>query len=335
MQIGHRDSRCPVHYARNPSEKSPYSSAQDHLYYNFYGDMKRSIFFFIALSAITSLLFAVGSGEDDTIKRTFKVRPGGSLFLDIDRGTIRIRTISGSEVHVVLERRVKGVDDDEIKVFLERHEWGIRQDGNRILVDSRFEDEENTWGGGYRKKSSKFRLNVTVLVPEHFNIDFLNGFGNVEIEDLVGEIVGRTGAGNIEIGDIEGSVDVITGAGNIVIDSVDGYVYARSGAGNVEIHEVAGKISATTGAGNIEVTMTRQPQGDSELSSGAGNVTVYMDADIAVDVSARASLGSARCDFNLKINGIWMSKSFEGRLNGGGPALVLHSCVGNVSLLRN
>jgi len=297
--------------------------------------MKRSVTFFIALFAFTSLAYAARTGEDDTIKRTFKVRPGGSLFLDIDRGTIEIRTISGSEVHVVLERRVKGVDDDELKVFLERHAWGIRQDGDKILVDSRFEDEEDSWGRSYGKKSGKFRLNVTVLVPERFNIDFMSGAGNVEIEDLEGEIVGRTGAGNIEIGDIKGPVDVVSGAGNIIIDSVDGYVDARSGAGNVEIDEVTGEISAHTGAGNIEVTMTRQPRGDSELSSGAGNVTVYMDADIAVDVEARTSLGSASSDFDLKINGKWMSKSFAGRLNGGGPALVLHSGVGSVALRRN
>lgn len=288
----------------------------------------------------TSIGFAATSGDrtasDDTIKRTFKVRPGGTLYLDIDRGTIKIRTISGTEVHVELERRVRGIDDAELKVFLERHEYRIEQDGNNILVDSRFDDgDDDGWRRGRRRKKNNFRLSVTVLVPEHFNIDFSSGAGNVEIEDLVGDINGLTGAGNIIIGDVIGTVEIVSGAGNIEVDSVTGRVYARSGAGNVEIAEVAGAITAHTGAGNVEVTMTQQPQGDSELSSGAGNVTVYMDADIAVNVEARASLGSASSDFGLKINGRWMSKSFEGRLNGGGPALTLRSGVGSVSLRRN
>ncbi len=60
-----------------------------------------------------------------------------------------------------------------------------------------------------------------------------------------------------------------------------------------------------------------------------------MDGDIAVNVDARASLGTAKSDFDLKVKGKWMSKSFGGSLNGGGPALVIHSGVGNVELRRN
>ncbi len=123
-------------------------------------------------------------------------------------------------------------------------------------------------------------------------------------------------------------------SGNITIESIVGYARIRSGAGNIEIDEVEGEIYAKTGAGNIIATLTRQPLRASELTSGAGNVIVYMDDDIAVDVDAHARVGSARCDFGLKVTGKWMSKSFAGRINGGGPELSLRSGVGNVSLRR-
>jgi hypothetical protein len=299
--------------------------------------MKRSILFFTILFAVTSLVSAADKGGDDTVKRTFTVRPGGTVFLDIDRGSIAVETISGNEVHIVLERRIRGVSDEDMKVFLERHEYHISQDGNDIVIDSRFEDPDSDdgWGRSRRSKGEQFKLSVTVLVPERFNLDFKTAAGNVEIEDLTGSILGQTGAGNIEIGDVVGSVELISGAGFISIDSVEGTVDVTTGAGNINIEEVGGQITAQTGAGDIEVAITKQPRGDSKLTSGAGTVTVYMDDDIAVSVEARASLGSANSGFGHKVSGKWMSKSFEGRINGGGPALVLHSGVGSVSLRRN
>ncbi len=285
---------------------------------------------------MSTISHAAQSSSDDTIKRTFKVRSGGTLLIDIDRGSIEVRTIAGNEVHVELERRIRDVEEDDIKTFLNRHEVVIRQDGNNIIVDSKFDDEYvSSWSRGRRHKDDRFELAVIVLVPQIFNLDILSGAGNVEIEDLNGSIMGRIGMGNIEIGDIIGSIDIGTGAGFIEINSVDGSVEVISGAGNIEIADVGGRVIARTRAGDIKVTITKQPRGDSQLSSGYGAVTVYMEEGIAVDVEARTSLGSAESAFGHKIIGKWMSKSFEGRVNGGGPALVLYSGVGTVSLKRN
>lgn len=273
----------------------------------------------------------------DTIKARFDVRPGGTLYLEVDHGSIEVETSGDDEVYVELERAVKGATEAEEKEILEHHEYDISQDGNNIYVESRFDDEEDSsWSWRRLRKNKKFKLSVTIRVPERFNVDFENGAGNVEIEDeITGSITGRTGAGNIIISDVNnGPVDVSSGAGNIEIGSVGGWVEVRSGAGNITIEEVAGRIDAQTGAGNVVATLTRQPEDDSDLGSGAGNVTVYLASTIAVDVEARSSLGSASCEFGLDVKGKWMSKSFGGELNGGGPSLTLHSGVGNVSLRK-
>ncbi|GMQ81309.1 MAG: DUF4097 family beta strand repeat-containing protein [Rhodothermia bacterium] len=274
-------------------------------------------------------------GTKDIIKARFDVRPGGTLYIDIDRGLIDIEASGDDEVYVELVRDVRGVSSDEEKAILEQHEYDISKDGNNVVIESRFDADNNgSWSWKRLRKKKIFKLTVTIRVPERYNIDFENGAGNVEIADLDGTVVGRTGAGNIVVGDINGPVDISSGAGNIDIESVVGYVDVRTGAGNITIDKVAGEIDAQTGAGNVVATVTRQPREDSDLGSGAGNVTVYLAEDIAVDVEAHSSLGSASCDFDLRVKGKWMSKSFGGELNGGGPLLTLHSGVGNVSLKR-
>lgn len=274
-------------------------------------------------------------GTKDIIKVRFNVQPGGTLYIDIDRGLIEIEASGDDEVYVELERDVRGVSSEQEKQILEQHEYDISKDGNNVVVESRFDaDDGGSWSWRRLHKKKIFKLTVTIRVPERYNIDFENGAGNVTIEDLDGTVVGRTGAGNIVVGDINGPVDISSGAGNINIASVVGYVDVRTGAGNITIDEVAGEIDAQTGAGNVVATVTSQPREDSDLGSGAGNVTVYLAEDIAVDVDAHSSLGSASCEFDLRVKGKWMSKSFGGEINGGGPALTLHSGVGNVSLRR-
>ena len=57
--------------------------------------------------------------------------------------------------------------------------------------------------------------------------------------------------------------------------------------------------------------------------------------NVGADVEGRASLGNARSEFDVRTRGKFMSKSFSGRINGGGPAITMSSGVGNVSLRRN
>jgi hypothetical protein len=88
------------------------------------------------------------------------------------------------------------------------------------------------------------------------------------------------------------------------------------------------------GAGNIDATITQALDGRSSFDTGAGNVTVSLGEDVGADVDARASMGTARTDYDLRVRGSFMSKSFSGRVNGGGPAVTLSAGVGNVTLRR-
>lgn len=279
--------------------------------------------------AVVDSSVAHASVEKDTIKRSFTVEPGGTLYVDVDRGNVIVETIDGNQVHVEMERLVNRTSAEDIKRILARHEWEIEKDGGDVVIESQYESERSR-----RARREEFRLRVVVKVPHEYNVDFSTGAGNVDVANLRGYVEGRTGAGNITIGEIVGDVEVRSGSGNIDIAGVDGGLEVQSGAGNISLGFVAGEIDAATGAGDITARITQQPGEDSHLESGAGNVVVYVERDIGLLVDAKASVGSASCDFDLEVEGRWMSKSFGGRINGGGPELTMRSGVGNVSLRR-
>lgn len=296
--------------------------------------MKHSLLTTLVILLAASLIPGATASAQDTVKRSFEVGSGGVLYLDIDRGNVEVETSSDNQVNVVLERIVEGASGEERKEILERHNYKIDRDGSDVIVESRFDQNDEDWTWGRWRNKFRFRLNVRVQVPREYNVDFHTGAGNVEIADVRGDIDGRTGAGNIVLGRIDGRVDVTSGSGNVDVEGAVGSIRAQSGAGNITLEDVSGDVRAMTGAGNVVARISSQPDGDSRLESGAGNVTAYVDDSVGLTVDAHASVGSANCDYDLRVRGKWMSKSFSGAINGGGPDLTMHSGVGNVSLRR-
>lgn len=278
---------------------------------------------------------SVAQARQDVVKDQFNVREGGTLYLDLDYGDVDIRTHDAGTVLITMERDVDGVSDRELKEILSKQEYVFEKDGNDVVVEVRFDEDATDRAWKRWKRDYDLEVDMEIVIPARYDVEFRTGAGNVDIADLTGDVSGRTGAGNLEIERITGVVDVTSGAGNIEISDTDGNVYVESGAGTVELDEIRGRIDASTGAGSISATIVGQLVGDSSFQTGAGNVTVYLADNVEADVEGRASLGNARSDFDVRTRGKFMSKSFSGRINGGGPEISMSSGVGNVSLRRN
>ena len=297
----------------------------------FYRFARISLLIFL-LALVVESAQARAAQEKDVVKKEYTVRPGGTLHLDMDHGNIEIETISSNKVIIELERTAKAEDRDLAKQILEQHEYAFDKRSNDVYIRSRFDNDRGRlkW-----RKRSRLKIHVLVRVPERYNVDFSNGAGNVDIVEVDGRIEGRTGAGNIMIDDVRGLVDISSGAGNIEIAGDIESAEVNTGAGNINLYGLQGAVEANTGAGNVFAEITRQPEDDSELHSGAGNVTVELSDDVSVYVDATAALGSAECDFPLKVSKKWLKKSFSGKINGGGPELRMYAGVGNVTLRRH
>lgn len=268
----------------------------------------------------------------DIVKRSFKVNEGGTLHIDVDHGNIEIMVTNDRAVYVEMERTLNVSNEAEAQRILEaHHQFEMRQEGNGVRISSRYETDRSSW---WRRRENQFHVRFVIHVPARFNIDFSTGAGNVKVAGVQGRVEGDTGAGNISLGRVQGSVKISTGSGNVDLEGASGAIEVDTGAGNITMLNVQGNVEASTGAGNIIAHILRQPEGNSSLESGAGNVTVYLADQVRVTVNAEAALGSASCDFPLRVEGKWMTKSFAGRINGGGPLLSMSSGVGNVALLK-
>ncbi len=75
--------------------------------------LSRTALVVFLLAFVAGNVQAKGTQIRDVVKKSYDVRPGGTLHLDMDYGNIEIETTSGNRVLIELERIAKA-DDREI-----------------------------------------------------------------------------------------------------------------------------------------------------------------------------------------------------------------------------
>ena len=169
------------------------------------------------------------------------------------------------------------------------------------------------------------------------------GGGNITVRHCNGKVKASTGGGSLDLGDIGGPVEIDTGGGTIRLTSAKGHVHAETGGGGIELYGVP-SAQAETGAGGITVKIvnTGGERHDSDLETSAGDITVYLASDVAVDVRASVDIANGHKitsdfgDIQIHSEGDWGAKTYtaEGKLNGGGPLLKVHTSTGDICFRR-
>jgi len=170
------------------------------------------------------------------------------------------------------------------------------------------------------------------------------GGGNISVRQCNGKVKASTGGGSVDLSDIGGPTEIDTGGGSIHLTSAKGHVHAETGGGSIELYGVP-SAQAETGAGGIVVKLVNNggERKDSELETAAGDITVYIAADVAVNVRASVDMGSGHRinsefpEIHIHSEGEqWGPKTLnaEGRLNGGGPVLKVRTSTGDINFKR-
>jgi TonB family protein len=170
--------------------------------------------------------------------------------------------------------------------------------------------------------------------------------GNISVGKAAKFVSVKTGGGQIDFGEVDGSVRAQTGGGGIRILYVAGPMEVESNQGSICLTRVASSVRAATGDGTITAWLTPEAQpsgavhlaGASQLSSGSGDVIVYLPRNLAVNIEAIIETGGEKqveadpalaLNFNNTSSGMvkgWLA------LNGGGAPLRLRTTAGRIKL---
>src|SRR5712664_4962071 len=172
--------------------------------------------------------------------------------------------------------------------------------------------------------------------------------GNITVGQAGNLVSVRTGGGQIDFGEVRGSVRAQTGGGGIRIMYVSGPMEVESSAGSICLTRVAGTVRAATAGGTITAWInpdassssggTVRLPGLSQLTSGNGDIVVFLPRNLAADIDAIVESGGERrieadpalaLQIQSRGNG---PVHAMGALNGGGPPLKLRTTAGKIRL---
>jgi DUF4097 and DUF4098 domain-containing protein YvlB len=126
-------------------------------------------------------------------------------------------------------------------------------------------------------------------------------------------------------------LELDTRAGNVEVDDVRGEISTHSGAGNVRVQGAAAPVRLDTNAGEIDYE--GEPEGDCFFNSAAGNITLRLPADANVEVRLRTGVGNINLgDFDVE--GETSRTEVEGMIGTGGEATIeARTGAGNITLV--
>lgn len=284
------------------------------------------------LGAIALLggIAASQAGAQD-FERTVPADPGGTLLIELTTGSIEVETHERAEVQI--DARASGWASRAMRFALEQDDDEVRLTGSR-----------SSWLPGL----GPGRVRVRARVPLRFNVDLRTSGGQVEVDEVTGQVEVSTSGGEIDLNQISGVIDVETSGGGIKareirgdlsgqtsggsihVSEVKGDVEVETSGGSIRIREIDGSVDAETSGGSISVRFAGAPAG--EIETSGGGIQVQIPGHLGVDLEAETSGGRISIDEAISVSGRVGRSQVEARLNGGGSELKLQTSGGNIHI---
>jgi DUF4097 and DUF4098 domain-containing protein YvlB len=306
---------------------------------------------------------------EDKITKSFETAAGGQLVVDVDRGSIEVKTGDAGTVTIEVTRKAGGSKSKAEKT-LKDHVVTTQQTGDKVEVRAKYEGEKLTgWFGG---RSPDLQVSFLITIPRKFDVELKTAGGHIKVAELTGKLKAhssggnltfkqiegpvsahtsgghinvagvrgdvdlKTSGGNLTLSDIEGDVTASTSGGHINADKLSGRIVVKTSGGNIGFAENKGSIEAKTSGGNVTAELIEQPSSDCLFDTSGGNITIAFAEKVAVDVDASTSGGRVSTDLPVVsvVQGEQRKNELKGKINGGGPLVKAHTSGGNVRLAK-
>ena len=228
----------------------------------------------------------------------------GKLIVDLIAGDIIVKAYNGKEVIVnaiTYDKKEEPSKSDNGMFKIPNNSYGLEiyERDNHVKV------ETESW---------KRKVDFEILVPTNFNLKLKTvNEGDITVSGVKGEL---------EVSNVNGSITLNDVEGNVVSNTVNGKIM-------VTLKKVTPDIpmSFTTLNGKIDLTLPSNLKATARIKSDYGNI--YSDFDMKI-VDQPIKTSNSKHGTEIKID-----KWVVGKINGGGPEIMLKNMHGNIYIRKN
>lgn len=274
--------------------------------YTFY---KKTVFL-IALM-ISSVMF---SQETLTkkIEKTFKMTNTGELHIDNKHGNVTIIGWQENKVAITINVKVTDKKKEDAKALLDRIIPEIKTTDDFVSITSVITEKSSSIFSSYFKKVNPFEfdksnldINYTVYVPVNTEIDIVNKFGDVLIDNWTGRLKANVEHGDLWINDAITTAKIDMKFGKLRGKSI-GYGVISLKNGDINIKQSENLLLNTSGT-NIELTSVD----DLELRSSKDELTIGIIKTIRGELKySNVKIDSLdnKIDLNMRVSELRVGK---------------------------
>jgi DUF4097 and DUF4098 domain-containing protein YvlB len=260
-------------------------------------------------------------------------------------------------VHARVDGSVQVITSDapkvDFRVTYEKSNWGFlfgasphvdsRQSGNVIELTARS-------GWSFPLSFGNTHMRVEVHMPRNADLELDTGDGGIEVSSLSGNVRLHTSDGGIKATDLVGTIELHSNDGGITVDRLKGDLKLHTNDGTIGADHLDGKCEVWTNDGSVDVAgrfdfldvksndgsvTTRiesgsQMSGDWRIRADDGGINLALPKDFKANLDVGTDDGHITLDFPVEVQGSLSKSRIRGTLNGGGPALVVHTSDGAV-----
>jgi hypothetical protein len=242
----------------------------------------------------------------DQWNKRFAVSGRPELRVETNDGAVSIRAWDGKEIEARVTTEGWRIKPGEVEIT-------ERQNGDRVELEVRVSHHVLEFNFGRRL------VRLELQVPREIRSEIRTGDGSILVQGLHGETRLYTGDGRIEAQSLDGTLDAKTGDGRVVVQGrFDGLVL-RTGDGSVEVEVGPGskmnsQWSIRTGDGHVRLRLPSDFSAELDVHTGDGHI----QSDLPVTSTGRSDSG----------------RELRGKLNSGGPPLVIRTNDGSITLAK-
>jgi hypothetical protein len=308
--------------------------------------MKRSYLLFAGLLSVALPLSAFARIER-TITQTFAAQPGGLLTVDTQGGDIRV--IIGSDHEVKVEARLvfpKAKSEDEADALMSNIGFSVTKSGEAVTAFARGQSKRAFLPSAHRNVQVSF----IVTVPGRYDANLKTSGGDVEIDELGGNLAATTSGGDIRLGHIAGKVEAKTSGGDVALAATEstatlstsggdirlgraaGLARLTTSGGDIDVDEAFAGVRASTSGGDVRVRFLETIPADSSLESSGGDIVARVSPGAGFRLDARTSGGGVEAEglaIRLTSGSVGRGR-LSGTVNDGDSLLKLRTSGGDI-----
>jgi hypothetical protein len=317
----------------------------------------------LSILCVTASLAAIAATEEN-IKKQYPIQPGGKLVVDVDFGSIEVRTNGTKEVVVEVWRKITRRSKSDEEAFLKENPVNFSNEGNSVSLRARHK-EKSGWSW-FSSSGNRNEAKYIITVPAQFDAKLdtsggrilvwdLNGHvevhtsgGPLDFARLHGKLEGDTSGGSIRSIDCDGTlklhtngggIDVAggggtlageTSGGSILVKNFQGPAHIETSGGGITVDKVQGQVDGSTSGGAIVAILNSPLAGPVKLETSGGSVTAHISEGAAFNLDAESVGGGVSSDLPVVTTGKREHNRLKGPVNGGGKLIELRTSGGSI-----